>query len=74
ELKRSSHAFAARVQQLSARLQLVARQLGDLEAKELTQEDALRRRPLLPADLPFGTPFMEPVDASPATLLPLLND
>ena len=40
ELKRSSDAFAERVQQLSARLQLVARQLGDLEAKERTLEDA----------------------------------
>ncbi|OLQ27702.1 chromosome partitioning protein ParA, partial [Pseudomonas aeruginosa] len=74
ELKRSSDAFAERVQQLSARLQLVARQLGDLEAKERTLEDALRRRQLLPADLPFGTPFMEPVDDSLDNLLPLLND
>ena len=69
-----SDAFAERVQQLSARLQLVARQLGDLEAKERTLEDALRRRQLLPADLPFGTPFMEPVDDSLDNLLPLLND
>ncbi len=72
-LKRSSDAFAERVQQLSARLQLVARQLGDLEAKAHL-EDALRRRQLLPADLPFGTPFMEPVDDSLDNLLPLLSD
>ena len=52
----------------------MARQLGDLEAKERTLEDALRRRQLLPADLPFGTPFMEPVDDSLDNLLPLLND
>ena len=74
ELKRASDAFAERVQQLSAKLQLVGRQLADLEAKERTLEDALRRRQLLPADLPFGTPFMEPVDDSLDNLLPLLND
>jgi hypothetical protein len=34
----------------------------------------LRRRQLLPADLPFGTPFMDPVDDSMDNLLPLLND
>ncbi|WP_263147803.1 Mks condensin complex protein MksF [Pseudomonas sp. RIT-PI-AD] len=74
ELKRASDAFTERVQQLSAKLQLIARQLGDLEAKERTLEDALRRRQLLPADLPFGTPFMDPVDDSLDNLLPLLND
>ncbi|MDG9928839.1 MULTISPECIES: Mks condensin complex protein MksF [unclassified Pseudomonas] len=74
ELKRASDAFTERVQQLSAKLQLVGRQLADLEAKERTLEDALRRRQLLPADLPFGTPFMEPVDDSLDNLLPLLND
>ena len=74
ELKRSSDAFAERVQQLSARLQLVGRQLADLEAKERTLQDALRRRQLLPADLPFGTPCMDPVDDSLDNLLPLLND
>ena len=74
ELKRTSDAFTERVQQLSAKLQLVGRQLADLEAKERTLEDALRRRQLLPADLPFGTPFMDPVDDSLDNLLPLLND
>lgn len=74
ELKRSSDAFTERVQQLSAKLQLVGRQLADLEAKERTLEDALRRRQLLPADLPFGTPFTDPVDDSLDNLLPLLND
>ena len=74
ELKRSSDAFAERVQQLSARLQLVGRQLADLEAKERTLQDALRRRQLLPADLPFGTPCMDPLDDSLDNLLPLLND
>ncbi|MNZ15551.1 hypothetical protein D3C78_325030 [compost metagenome] len=74
ELKRSSDAFTERVQQLSAKLQLVGRQLADLEAKERTLEDALRRRQLLPADLPFGKPFMDPVDDSMDNLLPLLND
>ena len=74
ELKRSSDAFTERVQQLSAKLQLVGRQIADLEAKQRTLEDALRRRQLLPADLPFGTPFMEPVDDSMDNLLPLLND
>ncbi len=74
ELRRSSDAFAERVQQLSARLQLVSRQLADLEAKERTLQDALRRRQLLPADLPFGTPCMDPVDDSLDNLLPLLND
>ncbi|MBS4152188.1 Mks condensin complex protein MksF [Pseudomonadota bacterium DY0742] len=74
ELKRTSDAFAERVQHLSAKLQLVGRQLADLEAKERTLEDALRRRQLLPADLPFGTPFMDPVDDSLDNLLPLLND
>src|SRR3546814_6805922 len=59
-LKRSSDAFSERVQQISAKLQLVGRQLADLEAKERTLEDALRRRQLLPANLPFGTPFMDP--------------
>ncbi|UVE17017.1 Mks condensin complex protein MksF [Pseudomonas sp. LS44] len=74
ELKRASDAFAERVQQLSAKLQLIGRQLADLEAKQRTLEDALRRRQLLPADLPFGTPFMDPVDDSLDNLLPLLND
>ena len=74
ELKRSSDAFTERVQQLSAKLQLVSRQIGDLEAKQRTLDDALRRRHLLPADLPFGTPFMEPVDDSMDNLLPLLSD
>src|SRR3989338_6504121 len=74
DLTRASDAFTERVQQLSARLQLVGRQLADLEAKERTLEDALPRRQLLPADLPFGTPFMDPVDDSLDNLLPLLND
>ncbi len=74
DLKRASDAFTERVQQLSAKLQLVGRQLADLEAKERTLEDALRRRQLLPANLPFGTPFMDPVDDSLDNLLPLLND
>ncbi len=74
ELKRTSDAFAERVQHLSAKLQLVGRQLADLEAKERTLEDALRRRQLLPANLPFGTPFMDPVDDSLDNLLPLLHD
>src|SRR3990167_3102052 len=74
EHKRASDAFAERVQQLSAKLQLVGRQLADLEAKERTLEDALRRRQLLPANLPFGTPFTDPVDDSLDNLLPLLND
>ncbi|EPN05177.1 hypothetical protein A259_22719, partial [Pseudomonas syringae pv. actinidiae ICMP 19070] len=56
ELKRSSDAFTERVQQLSAKLQLIARQIGDMESKQRTLDDALRRRQLLPADLPFGTP------------------
>ncbi|MET1080749.1 MAG: Mks condensin complex protein MksF [Pseudomonas sp.] len=73
-LTRASDAFTERVQQLSARLQLVGRQLADLDAKERTLEDALRRRQLLPAELPFGTPFMDPVDDSLDNLLPLLND
>ncbi len=34
----------------------------------------LRRRQLLPAGLPFDTPFMDPVDDSMDNLLPLLND
>jgi len=74
ELKRSSDAFTERVQQLSAKLQLVGRQIGDLESKQRTLEDALRRRQLLPADLPYGTPFMEAIDDSMDNLLPLLND
>ncbi len=74
ELKRASDAFTERVQQISAKLQLVGRQLADLEARERTLEDALRRRQLLPADLPFGTPFTDPVDDSLENLLPLLND
>ena len=74
QLKRSSDAFTERVQQLSAKLQLTGRQLADLEAKERTLEDALRRRQLLPSNLPFGTPFMDPVDDSLDNLLPLLND
>ncbi|TWI55086.1 hypothetical protein IQ22_01999 [Pseudomonas duriflava] len=74
ELKRSSDAFTERVQQLSAKLQLIARQLADLEAKNRTLEDALRRRQLLPKDLPQGLPFMEAIDDSMDNLLPLLND
>ena len=74
QLQRTSDAFAERVQQLAARLQLVGRQLGELEAKERTLSDALRRRQLLPVDLPLGTPFMEAVDDSLDNLLPLLND
>lgn len=74
ELKRSTDAFTERVQQLSAKLQLVARQLGDLESKQRTLDDALRRRQLLPADLLLGTPFMEAIDDSMDNLLPLLND
>ncbi|TWE05554.1 hypothetical protein FB481_107305 [Pseudomonas sp. AG1028] len=74
ELKRASDAFTERVQQISAKLQLISRQIGDLESKQRTLEDALRRRQLLPADLPFGTPYMEPVDDSLDNLLPLLND
>ena len=50
ELKRSSDAFTERVQQLSAKLQLVGRQIGDMEAKQRTLDDSLRRRQLLPAD------------------------
>lgn len=73
-LTQASDAFAERVQQLSAKLQLIARQQGDIEAKERTVQDALRRRQLLPADLPFGQPFMEPVDDDLDNLLPLLND
>ncbi|UFH48707.1 Mks condensin complex protein MksF [Pseudomonas sp. KNUC1026] len=73
-LKRASDAFAERVQQLSAKLQLVGRQIADLEAQQRTLDDALRRRQLLPADLPFGTPWMEPVDDSMDNLLPLLHD
>lgn len=73
-LQRSSEAYAERVQQLSAKLQLIGRQIADLEARERTLDDALRRRQLLPADLPFGTPYMEPVDDSMDNLLPLLND
>lgn len=74
ELKRSSDAFTERVQQLSAKLQLVARQLGDIESQQRTIDDALRRRQLLPADLPQGTPFMEVVDDSMDNLIGLLND
>ena len=74
ELTRASDAFTERVQQLSAKLQLIGRQLADLEAKQRTLEDALRRRQLLPANLPFGTPFTDPVDDSLDNLLPLLND
>ena len=74
ELKRASDAFAERVQQLSARLQLVGRQLADLEARQRSLEDSLRRRQLLPANLPFGTPYLDPVDDSLDNLLLLLND
>ena len=74
ELQRTSDAFAERVQQISARLQLVGRQLADLEAKQRTLDDALRRRQLLPADLPFGTSCMDAFDDSLDNLLPLLND
>jgi hypothetical protein len=74
ELKRSSDTFTERVQQVSSKLQLIARQLADLEAKQRTLEDALRRRQLLPNDLPPGTPFMDAVDDSLDNLLPLLND
>jgi hypothetical protein len=74
ELKRASDAFAERVQQISARLQLVGRQLADLEAKQRTLDDALRRRQLLPSDLPFGIPCTDAFDDSLDNLLPLLND
>ncbi len=74
ELARASDAFTERVRQLSAKLQLVGRQIADLESKQRTLDDALRRRHLLPADLPFGTSFMEQVDDSMDNLLPLLND
>lgn len=74
ELTRSSDAFTECVQQLSAKLQLVGRQIADLESKQRALDDALRRRHLLPTDLPFGTPFMELVDDSMDNLLPLLND
>jgi hypothetical protein len=74
ELKRSSDGFTERVQQLSAKLQLVSRQLGDLEAQQRTLDDTLRRRQLLPADMPFGTPYLEPVNDAMDNLLPLLND
>ncbi|SDU23665.1 hypothetical protein SAMN05216296_2570 [Pseudomonas pohangensis] len=74
QLQRASDAFAERVQQISARVQLVSRQLADLEAKQRTLDDALRRRQLLPSDLPFGTPCMEAFDDSLENLLPLLND
>ncbi|MBC2678613.1 Mks condensin complex protein MksF [Pseudomonas baltica] len=74
ELARASDAFTERVRQLSAKLQLVGRQIADLESKQRTLDDALRRRHLLPADLPFGTPFMEQVDDSMDNLLPLIND
>lgn len=74
QLQRASDAFAERVQQISARLQLVGRQLADLEAKQRTLDDALRRRQLLPSDLPFGTPCMDAFDDSLDNLLPLLND
>ncbi|MDH4766057.1 hypothetical protein QE444_004616 [Pseudomonas sp. SORGH_AS199] len=74
ELRRAGDAFTERVQQLSARLQLIGRQLADLEARDRTLADALRRRQLLPTDLPPGTPFMEAVDDSLENLLPLLND
>lgn len=74
EFKRSSDAFTERVQQVSVKLQLIARQLADLEAKQRTLDDSLRRRQLLPSDLPQGIPFMESVDDSLDNLLPLLND
>ncbi|ENA35214.1 hypothetical protein HMPREF1487_05743 [Pseudomonas sp. HPB0071] len=74
ELKRSSDAFTERVQQVSVKLQLIARQLADLEAKQRILDDSLRRRQLLPSDLPQGIPFMESVDDSLDNLLPLLND
>ncbi|MBD8475741.1 chromosome partitioning protein ParA [Pseudomonas sp. CFBP 8770] len=74
ELARASDGFTERVRQLSAKLQLVGRQIADLESKQRTLDDALRRRHLLSADLPFGTPFMEQVDDSMDNLLPLLND
>jgi hypothetical protein len=74
EFKRSSDGFTERVQQLSAKLQLVSRQLGDLEAQQRTLDDTLRRRQLLPADMPFGTPYLEPVNDAMDNLLPLLND
>ena len=70
ELKRAADAFTERVQQLSAKLQLVGRQLADLEAKERTLEDALRRRQLLPADLPAPPVYakVNPADAPVLTL------
>lgn len=66
--------FSERVQQLSAKLQLVNRQLADLKAREHSLQDALRRRQLLPADLPLGVPFCDPVDDSLDNVLALLSD
>ncbi|MCJ8170029.1 chromosome partitioning protein ParA [Atopomonas sediminilitoris] len=74
ERARTSDAFTERVQQLSGKIQLLSRQLADLEAKERTLEDALRRRQMLPADLPLGIRCIDPVDDSLDNLLPLLND
>lgn len=72
ELKRSSD-VTERVQQRRPSCNCY-RQLGDMEAKQRTLDDSLRRRQLPPADLPFGTPFMDPVDDTMDNLLPLLND
>lgn len=74
ECQRHSDSFTERVQQLAAKLQLVNRQLADMEAKQRTLDDALRRRQLLPANLPFGQPCMDALDDSLDNLLPLLND
>jgi tetratricopeptide (TPR) repeat protein len=74
ELQRSSDAFAERVQQLSAKLQLISRQIAELEGKQRTLDEALKRRHLLPAHLPLGTPYMEPVDDDMENLPALLND
>ncbi|PHX43757.1 chromosome partitioning protein ParA, partial [Pseudomonas sp. NZIPFR-PS2] len=57
-----------------AQMEAAQDELKRSSAKQRTLDDALRRRQLLPADLPFGTPFMDPVDDSMDNLLPLLND
>jgi hypothetical protein len=74
ELKRSSDAFTERVQQLSTKLQLIGRQIAELEGKQRSLDEALRRRHLLPANLPLGTPYMEAIDEDMDHLPALLND